>query len=36
MGCMFCLNVEGPIVGKGGGGEGAEDGCYYWQFTVDN
>ena len=34
MGCMFCLNVEGPIVGKGG--EGAEDGCYYWQFTVDN
>ena len=37
MGCMFCLQVEGLIVGKGGGGAGGRGGGYYYrQFTVDN
>ena len=26
MGCMFCLQVEGLIVGKGGGGAGGRGG----------
>ena len=36
MGCMFCLQVEWLIVGKGGGGAGGRGGYYYRQFTVDN
>ena len=37
MGCMFCLQVEWLIVGKGGGGAGGRGGGYYYrQFTVDN
>ena len=44
IGWMFCLRVEGPIVGVGGGGGGARAPpldlplreCYNRQFTVVN